>query len=378
MVLSISILVYLGCSHSILDVVLSLTGYLIAILVKYPLSLLSGLLRMPLNTTQVRHPIGVLIALIFITSLLLLLVRKFFQQAKPHYLQNCPNHLQKLFLIEILLCICLFTAHFFYGDFVEYPLKVLLFNGIMISAFTLCTLILFFSLYEVFRNNYELSVQKKELNVMREYMDSIEKCYDEVRTFRHDYKNILSTLQYYIDANDNDGLKAYFNEKILPDQASLSNNGFTIGKLHQIKIPALKSILYTKMVSACNKNIDLAVEIEDPIEKVYMDTLDLCRVLGILLDNSIEAAAETEEKIIKIAIVSAEEYITFTLVNSTRPVDIPLSRLMKKGVTTKAGHDGLGLYTVYNMVGSLHNVSYSVSIENEVMFRQTIEIRKVV
>lgn len=374
MILSISTIVCRGCSHSIMDVALSLTGYVIALLVKNIIYMLLEFHGISMDRIPIQYSLPLILAIILTASLLLILIKKFFLQARLYYLQICPKHLQKLFLTQILLGICLLIAHFLYDDFAVYPLKILLFNSIMIAAFVLCSIHLFFSIYQVFQNNYELSMQKRELSVMQDYMDSMEKFYDDIRIFRHDYKNLISTLQHYIDADDSAGLKAYFTENILPDQEVLSNNGFTIGKLHQIKIPPLKSILYTKILAAYNKNIDLILELEDPIENAGMDTMNLCRVLGILFDNSIEAAAATQEKILKIFIIATPECLVFTLVNSTPPMDVPLSSLMEKGVTTKTGHDGLGLYIVYNIVKSLENVSYS--LKKDSMFHQTLEIRK--
>lgn len=209
---------------------------------------------------------------------------------------------------------------------------------------------------------------------MREYMENMEKFYDDLRIYRHDSRNILATLQSYIDSDDNTRLRTYFYEKILPSQTPLSHNGFTLGKLHHMKVTPVKSILYSKIITALNKGLNLTLELEEPIEEIPMDILDLCQILGILLDNSIEAACSSPEKILMITIASTSKNIVFILTNSTLPITVPISRLLEKKFTTKEGHDGLGLYTVSQITNALDNVTYSFDAGR--MFRQIIEIRK--
>ena len=66
-----------------------------------------------------------------------------------------------------------------------------------------------------------------------------------------------------------------------------------------------------------------------------MRPVDLALVMGIFLDNAIEAAENTDEKLIRFAVITAPEYLRFLLQNSSLPPECPISRLTEWGVSTK-------------------------------------------
>ena len=70
--------------------------------------------------------------------------------------------------------------------------------------------------------------------------------YEEMRTFRHDYKNILCTMEDYIDAGDIRSLKDFFHDEILPTSDALPGRDFVIGRLGAIHVRPIKSILHDR------------------------------------------------------------------------------------------------------------------------------------
>lgn len=368
------IIIYLGCTRSILDIILSLTGYLVAVLANHLFTVPLTLIGIPFNDLQTTYVIPFLCAACLGTFALLFCIRKYFLRPKLKFLQGCPKKLLLGFLSQLLLCIGLNAVNFVYGDMVGYPTEVLTFNGIIATVFTLFTLMLFYLLYQLLQENYELKLQQKEQQILLDYAERMESFYDEFRTFRHDYKNILSTLDFYIRDRDFPQLQKYFETRILPFSESLTSDSHVIGKLHMIKIPSLKSILYSKLVIALNRGISPTLELEDPIEEIYMDEVNLARIMGILIDNAMEATLQTSDKTLSIAIVTMENSILFSLANSCPPLEVPISKLYEKGFSTKDNHDGLGLYTVRNITDSLENVSYTVNYDG--LFHQILEIKR--
>ncbi|MBR1931138.1 MAG: sensor histidine kinase [Lachnospiraceae bacterium] len=368
---SISI-VYFGCRRNIWDVILSLTGYLIVTLVNHLLTVPLTLMGIPYEALAGKYVIPFLFACWLITLLIVLFARRYFTGSRMKYLRNCPKKLQLVFLTQLLLCISLMAINFVYGEAVDYPPQVLTYNGLIISMFSLFTLVLFHFLYQLLQENYELKLQQSEQKMMDDYTERMESFYEEFRVFRHDYKNILSTLEYYIESQDMEGLSEYFHRAILPVGTMLTSNNFVLGKLHSIEVPAVKSILYTKLITALNKGLSPTIELVDPLKNVPMDELKLSRILGILLDNAIEASMETQDKILSIAIVNTTRSIVFSITNSCPPIEVSLAKLYEKGYTTKEDHDGLGLYTVQSITDALENVYYSAKYDGQ--FRQTLEI----
>lgn len=371
--LSIAI-VYWGCHRQTLDMIFSLTGYFIAILVNHMFSIPLSLYGISVTEISIQHPIIFLLTATTVTAVLLFFVKKYFLRPKLKYLQECPRKLQYLFLTQLLVCVALFTVNFVYGEAVGYPAEVLSLNGLIITIFTLFTMVLFYCLHLLLQENYELKLHQKEQEIMKDYAERMESLYDEFRVFRHDYKNILSTLSYYIEERNFAELQTYFQEKILPTGDMLSSDKYALSKLYLIQIPTVKSILYAKLLSALNRGISITLEITEPLTEAYMEEPDLSRILGILIDNSMEAALFTEDKLLTIAIVLNDDAVLFSFVNSCPPLEVPLATLSEQGYTSKEAHDGLGLYTVQNIVDSLDYVTFTMQYDG--LFRQVLEISK--
>ncbi|WP_342757490.1 GHKL domain-containing protein [Kineothrix sedimenti] len=221
--------------------------------------------------------------------------------------------------------------------------------------------------------NQELEFIKQQKQSLEEYVKKIEDLYQDTRIFKHDYINILSTMQYYIDDDDIDNLKVFFRSKILPSSEALTNKESIIGKLSNIKVLELKSILYAKLISAMNQKLNITLEIQEEISSISMDTLDLSTVIGAFMDNAIEAAKVSEEKKLLILLIYSEESVTIVISNSSPAIDIKLDVIYDKDVTYKEGHSGLGLYSSNKILDKYSNVIHSTNY-NYNIFTQTLEI----
>lgn len=374
-VLGSSLIIYFGCQKNLLNLSLALTGYHILILNDHIFTIIMGVIGNSLTYLHKYFEIPVYLMLIFISFLILRLIRRFFILSKLSILYSCPKKLLGFFLAELYLGITLLTANFIYGESVSYPIEVLSFNGMIITIFVLSTVLVFYNMYGILEKNHELNLQQAQTTVMLDYTQRMESFYEEIRSFRHDYRNILSTMQCYIDEENLDELKQYFHKSILNNTAILSDDGFYLGKLHQLEDTAVKSLLYTKLITVFNREINLELEIAEPIPALPLESLTLCRILGILLDNAIEAATESPEKKLRISVVSTETAVIFTITNSTLPFSVPVSRLLQKGYSSKAGHEGIGLSTVIELLDSVPYANLSTGCEDTV-FCQTLEVQK--
>lgn len=369
-----ALIIYFATQKDLLEVILSLMGYLLIIVIDHLCSIPLTLLGVLFSDLETRFAIPFLLLVNILSFILLSFMKKKFIAPKLFFLQSCPRKLQHLFLLQLLICVCVMALNFIYGDAIGFPTHMLTFNGILISIFSLFTIILFYNLYTLLQENYELNMKQKEQELSKDYTQRMESFYDELRTFRHDYRNILATMQHYIEEDNMASLKDYFEEKILPSGDALSSDGFLLGKLHLIEIPAVKSLLYVKLIAALNQKLNITLELTEPVTEIAMDEVDLSRMLGIFLDNAREAALQTDEKMLHIAIVVNEDSVVFSIINSTLPIEVPLSRLEEKGYTGKESHDGLGLFKARQLLDPLDNVFYQVNYDGT--FRQTLEIRK--
>lgn len=370
-------IIYFGCDKRLLDVILSLTGYLITVILNHIFYITMSLFGLPLLFLQNTAAYNILCSLFLtiITALVLSIVKKRFLHPRLTILMTCQDRLLRLFLTVLLIGIGLIALNFVYGESVSYPTEVLSMTGLIASVFTLSAVLIFYSMYGILKQNHDLTLQQTQMEIMQDYMKHMESLYDEVRSFRHDYKNILSSMQCYIDADDIDALRTYFYGTILPGAKTLSDSGFSLGRLRLIDDPAVKSILYTKFISILNHGLSFTLELTEPVPPVPMDSLTLCRILGILLDNAAEAAMESAEKRILFAIICEERQISFLTENSTQPLPVPLSQLEEQGYTTKPGHGGLGLAVLKSLLDPLPQASLHTEYLDGV-FRQTLIIQK--
>ncbi|MBR6638375.1 MAG: GHKL domain-containing protein, partial [Lachnospiraceae bacterium] len=91
--------------------------------------------------------------------------------------------------------------------------------------------------------------------------------------------------------------------------------------------------------------------------------------------NAVEAAAETDEKRVDIVFVDMDNSVVIIIKNSTKPLTMPIEQLVKKGVTTKEGHAGMGTTFVVSVVDKLDNARFSLECVDNV-FVQKLEIGK--
>lgn len=219
----------------------------------------------------------------------------------------------------------------------------------------------------------EIESRENEFKNLKEYTENIESLYSEMRKFRHDYTNILASLTGYIDNNNIDGLREYFEKDILGLNEAFEKRNDNIGILKNVKIIEMKGLIASKLIKAQKLNIKTRVEVLEPINKININIISMCRILGILLDNAIDAAQESVEKQIAIALINSGDYVVLIVSNSVSENVAPIHKIFKKGFSTKGENRGIGLS---NLKEILSNYSKS-TIETKIVegvFTQTLKI----
>ncbi len=368
------VLVFWSTEKSLLDTFLSLTGYLILTLVDSLFFMIRSWSIFPLQRFHAQHPIPFALADLFLGTAILLCLRRFYLRLIYASLAKASPRLLFCFFSLLYLCVILIVFNFLYGRASSFSTRQIIINGVLVTVLSLCIAFVFFNMYHLLEQEQELSLQQARLSVMQDYTERMESLYEEMRSFRHDYKNILSTMEHYIDTGDVGALQVYFHEKIQPLEPAFSRDSFLLGKLHLIGEPALKGLLYTKLIAMLNHRLNISLEISERIERFPMDNLTLCRILGILLDNAIEAAVCSVGQTISLAIIRAGSDTLFVIGNDSLPPPVPVSRLFERGCSTKEGHAGLGLATVRELIEPLSNVFLSTEWK-ESYFSQTLTIQ---
>ncbi|MGY3749650.1 sensor histidine kinase [Vagococcus acidifermentans] len=196
------------------------------------------------------------------------------------------------------------------------------------------------------KDKYEQQLKEQELSHLKKYTDKLEQSQERLRKFRHDYKNLLLSLKETVDINADADFADKIQELEVYSDAYLSSTKFDYPHLKNVKNDYLKSLLIAKLYQATESSLHCRFECSQVIEVVPIPIFDCVRVLGIMLDNAIEAASESEAKELSLLIYQDAHQIEFLIENSCQPLNVPINSLLQKGFSTKAGHQGLGLHTI--------------------------------
>ena len=206
---------------------------------------------------------------------------------------------------------------------------------------------------------------------MERYSLHIEELYKEVRSFRHDYTNLLTSLRLGIEEEDMGQIKEVYDSVLKDFSEKLQDNKYDLGRLVNIRDRSLKSLLAGKFLKAREKDIVFNIEVPEEIQVEGMSLLDFLTIVSILCDNAIEASAEVSQPHVSIAFFKNGAQETFIIENSIKEERIDVSEIYSFGVSSKGEGRGVGLYTVMKIVESYPNVSLNTTCQDQV-FRQVL------
>ena len=284
---------------------------------------------------------------------------------------------QLLLLIttNLLTCLFIFLFNIAIGDYIGYSRSVITFNCILFACYFIISTILIVNIIKSHMEKVNLDIRQDSYNRLQEYTNQIENMYSSLRSFKHDYSNIMLSMSGYIEANDMDGLKEYFDKEILPLSKKITKNTAHINQLINIKTTELKSIISSKLLYAIELNINVNIEVTDEIVSLPIDTLDLCRVIGIFLDNAIEATLETDQPSIRFALINLETEYIFVISNTFLEKGIPYAALAKPNVSTKGANRGIGLYNAHEIISRYNHAFLDTEIQDKI-FVQRLQLSK--
>lgn len=241
------------------------------------------------------------------------------------------------------------------------------FLGSMLSIFSA---ILIFNYFKA--NNKYISIYEK-YNVSLQSIREFETTLENYRINTHESRNQLRTIRNmskeksvnsYIDSLLNEDFRE--DEKILNEVQKLPNGG-------------LRGIIYSK-IAIMNKNnipfelvVDKTISYQD-IEKINDVTLtDICKILGVFLDNAIEAVTSLEEKYILIELYQEEGETVISVTNNYEGY-IDIENMNIAGISTKGEGRGHGLALVNQVVKKNKKIEHDSNVTED-SFMQTIKIK---
>lgn len=232
-------------------------------------------------------------------------------------------------------------------------------NIIVIFLFVLLAFVLFLSIFQYIAtvevNKQKLNAQKAILIQQQIYVQSLENMQQEIRTFRHDYKNILSGLYIQAKEGEVEAIQEFLQKMMANFDTRVGENIRQMTQLSNIHIIELKSLLLTKLMEMQQKGITCNLEVVYPVETLSMELEDINRCLGILVDNAIEEVESQINPSIEIIISNQMKCVTI-LVKNKAENHMKFHEIWKLGYSTKGENRGLGLYSYQKIIEKYTNV----------------------
>lgn len=249
-------------------------------------------------------------------------------------------------------------------------------NGFFFMIYAIMATIVFIIALYTIKKDSENKYREIEFKLMEEYTIKLEENYSEMRKFKHDYQNILMSLEGYIEDKNINKLRIYFNDYIKPTSSIIAENSFKLSQLSNLKQKEFKSIIASKLIYSQELGINTSFEALEIIDYINMNPIKLVRAIGILIDNAIE---EVQKDInygyIKVGIIDKNESILIIVSNKCIDEVPELYKIQEIGFSTKGEGRGIGLNTLKEIINSSDNVTLETCVEKDV-FNQIIEIRK--
>ena len=275
-------------------------------------------------------------------------------------------------LIYLLLVISLisYAAHY-YNAYDHFVFGIMIFLIIQ----TVFVIFLFLKILTRQKAKYKAQIEKQELENLKKYTESLEKQQQQLSKFRHDYKNLLLSFKEIAKSDYSVVLTEQIEMLESYSDKYLDKGEFDYKALYNIHNDFIKSLLIAKLHQAKKLDVICHFECQKPLYDVMIPIFDCVRILGILLDNAIEAASECDNRSLNLMVYQDDSQIEFIIKNTYKKLNISIERLQKRGISTKKNHSGLGLDTIQEFNQKYPNIFIQYQQEDGFFSAQLILLK---
>lgn len=221
----------------------------------------------------------------------------------------------------------------------------------------------------------KMQAQQDVIAQQRLYEQDLEIIRREVRSFRHDYKNLLAGLSQQAGAGELEGLRRTLSELDAGFDLRLGRKIQASTQIGNLQIPEVRSLLLSKLTAMQEKGVECRLEVLYPVVAVDMDVWDYVRCLGILIDNAMEAALDAKPPRVEILLLAQDRRVFLRISNSYANIIEP-EKMWRESWSTKGADRGLGLPGYQRILESYPNASPCTSWDNGVFVQElTVEGR---
>ena len=266
-----------------------------------------------------------------------------------NFLLSSTSLMRKKEIIVYCIMIIMVAAISTYESYMKFPVYIVLITNTIMALIFLFMVVKFAMAEDKYmrtKNKYQVSITS-----LKEY----EEILDKFRVSTHENKNQLLTIKNMVkDSKVVSYIEAIIAEKIKDDETIMN-------KAYKIPDARFRSILYPKICKIAELKIKYKFIISNEVrtaDLIDMDDFlvrDACTILGVYLDNAIEAVENLKKKNIFVEVYIMHGYLCFDITNNFEGV-LDLEKLFKSKYTTKGGEHGYGLSLVNKIVKENKNI----------------------
>jgi two-component system sensor histidine kinase AgrC len=273
-------------------------------------------------------------------------------------------YIVSIILLQAILLITIFQSLYFstaIDYWTETVLSVMPYISYIVMALTIITVVTVSKLSLMARKQQELEIKELENAHIKQMNEAL-------RGQRHDFNNHLQVISMLAQDNRLPQVLAYLKDLI--DEAVGINN------ILGVQCPAVGALIGSKLALAKKYGVELEYDVQGDLEGGRVRPLHLCRILGNLLDNAIEAVKELQVPLPKVELKAYCDAgrIYISVKNPGQIAPSVMDRLFVPGTSTKKGNNrGMGL-SIVKGIADMYNGRIEVDSHPERGVRILVEL----
>lgn len=247
---------------------------------------------------------------------------------------------------------------------------IIVFNAITIVVYS-------FIVFKMFEEKSRYIKMNNKYNMTNTTLKELEQNVTRLKITNHENKNQLLTIRNMIKKGE-DGkslikhIENIVNTKIKDDETLMLQTSTITNSM-------ISSIVYSKMLTMKENNVDAALIISRDIKDLYLSDIpdelavEVCKIIGVYLDNALEEVSKYEEKIINIEFYAEKKTLCIAISNNFEG-EIDFEKMDNPGYTTKENGHGYGLSLAREIIESNDRLSSEREIKDNI-FKQILKIK---
>lgn len=307
--------------------------------------------------------------IVFLLSLFLIrlkCVKKLYK-----FLVGTTDNISTKTLVLVLSVVIVMTNFYAASQYYRMNSKYML---IINSSFIIIYSFIVFKMLE--QKNRYIKISNK-YNMTNTTLKELEQNVTRLKITNHENKNQLLTIRNMIKKGEDSKslikhIENIVNTKIKDDETLMLQTSTITNSM-------ISSIVYSKMLTMKENDVDVDLIISRDIKDLYLSDIpdelavEVCKIIGVYLDNALEEVSKYEEKIINIEFYAEKKTLCIAISNNFEG-EIDFEKMDNPGYTTKENGHGYGLSLAREIIESNDKLSSEREIKDNI-FKQILKIK---